>query len=121
MNSETGRSGEGDDKFVDLDPEKVEDRALEIARETGRYEATELDREDSRQEVLEPGIEDDLAEELIDESDRPDAGVAPVSSGHKVERVPLEDEINIVEELVREGIEGADDNTRHHSGSNREL
>jgi hypothetical protein len=119
MNSE---SGSGDrDKYVDLDPEKVEDGALGIANEEGRYEATEFDRDEARQELLEPVIEDESAEELIDETDRPDAGVAPVSSGTKIERVPLEDEINVVEELVREGIEEADDNTRHHSGSNREL
>lgn len=106
---------------MDLDPEKVEDRALGIAREQGRYEATELDREDSRQEVREPAIADESAEELIDENDRPDAGVAPVSSGSKVERVPLEDEFSAVEELVREGVEDADENTRTHSGSNRKL
>lgn len=121
MNSETGRNSDEDNKYVDLDPKAVENRALEIARDQGRYEANELDREDSRQDILEPVVEDEFAEEQIDENDRPDAGVAPVSSGSKIERVPLEDELNVVDELVREGIEEADDNTRHHSGSNREL
>lgn len=116
--TDDGVSGE---KYVELDPERVEDRALGIAREEGRYEANALDREDSRHEIREPVVEDEFAEELIDEADRPDAGVAPGSIGHKVERVPLDDEINIVEELVREGVEGADLDTRTHSGSNHEL
>jgi hypothetical protein len=120
MNSQPA-SNEGQDGSRAEYQEQVEARALAIAREEGRYEATELDRETARHEILEPTLEDEYAEERLSEDDRPDAGVAPGSSGVKVERVPLEDDGNVVEELFQEGVENADTNTRARSGSHREL
>lgn len=116
MNSQPPRS-EGPDG----DSEQVEDRARAIAREEGRFEVNELDREMARHEILEPTVDDEFAEEQIPEDERPDAGVAPGSAGIKVERTPLEDEGNVVEELFQEGVESADTNTRSRSGSQREF
>ena len=120
MKSQAAR-GEGRNGADSENQELVENRARAIAREEGRFEVNELDRETARHELLEPVVEDELAEEQISEDDRPDAGVAPGSSGMKVERTPLEDDGNVVEELFQEGVENADTNTRSRSGSQREF
>jgi len=120
MNSQPARN-EGPDGNRAEYQEQVEARALAIAREEGRFEANGLDRETARHEILEPVVEDELAEEQISEDDRPDAGVAPGSSGMKVQRTPLEDDGNVIEELFQEGVENADTNTRSRSGSQREF
>jgi hypothetical protein len=113
---EIGTSG-----FGEASAATVEERARQIARSDGRTKVNNLDRQEARREILDPILDEGSPEEQIFEDDRPEAGVAPASAGTQEKRVPLDDESNIPEDLVREGVEEADFDTRVQSGKPREL
>jgi arginine decarboxylase len=61
-----------------------------------------------------------FGEERIPETDRPDAGVAPASTGLQARRAFSDDESTIAEDLVREGSEEAEFDTRVRLAENDE-
>ena len=95
-------------------PGMIEERAHEIARGDGRAQANDLDRTRAREELT----------GLTSGSDKPPTREEPgrdwqmplVSSGEKVPTVRPEDDENIPEKLIKEGIEEADHDQRTRSG-----
>jgi hypothetical protein len=94
----------------------IEERAREIARGDGRVDANDLDRMNAREELTgaTPGSEDSPARE---EPGR-DWGMPLASSGEKATTVRQDDE-NVPEKLIRQGIEEADHDQRTRSAQLR--
>jgi len=92
----------------------IEERAREIARGDGRAEVNDFDRTRASEELV---GRTSGSEQLrtVGELDR-DWYTPRGSSGEKVRTVRPEDEENIPEKLVQEGIEEADDDQRSKSG-----
>jgi hypothetical protein len=96
-------------------PQMIEERAREIARGDGRAQPNDLDRTRAREELT----------GLTSGSDKPPRREEPgrdwemplVSSGEKVPTVRPEDDENIPEKLIKEGIEEADHDQRTRSGT----
>jgi len=91
----------------ELSEDDIETRAKEIAMMDGRREAKDHDRVRAREELLNPGPS---AAPEADETARPvelwSKGAA--SLGHEGAHVEPEDEANLAEQLVEEGVEEAD-------------
>ena len=88
----------------------IEDRAREIALSDGRVEPNDLDRSNAREELTgaTPGSEKTpTAEEPGHDWEMP-----LVSTGEKAPTVRPEDDANIPDELIKEGIEEADHDQR---------
>ncbi|HEU4679963.1 MAG TPA: hypothetical protein VFS35_10610 [Terrimicrobiaceae bacterium] len=68
----------------------------------------ELDREEARRQIINPIADRDEIVDTMADDDRPDAGVAPGSSGSRTEKIAPDDESLISENLVREGVEEAE-------------
>jgi hypothetical protein len=113
---EIGSAGFGEGSDRDL-----EERARQIASSDGRTEVNQLDREEARRQIADPTSDLEPMEDSIAEGDRPDAGVAPASTGSRTERIFSDDETLISEELVREGLEEAEFDTRLRSSETGEA
>ena len=96
----------------------VEQRAREIAQSDGRPQANDVDRTRAREELIgpTPGSEKSPTKE---EPGR-DWQMPLVSTGEKAPTVRPEDDHNIPEELIEEGVEEADHDQRLSSGETRE-
>jgi hypothetical protein len=112
---ELGAAGFGEASQVTL-----EERARQIALSDGRTEVNDLDREEARRQIVDPVSDRETIADLIAEGDRPDAGVAPASTGRQKTKMPPDDESLIPEKLVREGSEEAEFDTRVHSAEGDE-
>jgi hypothetical protein len=99
-------------------PQMIEERAREIARSDGRCKANDLDRTNAREELTgaAPGSEKSPTTE---EPGR-DWQMPFVSTGEKAPTVHPEDDENIPEKLIREGVEEADQDQRLSAGRTRE-
>jgi hypothetical protein len=93
--------------------EMVEKRAHEIARADGRAGANDLDRTRAREDLT--GSTSGPEQSPTMGKPDPDWYTPRGSSGGKVPKVRLEDEENIPESLIREGVEEAD----HHQRSQK--
>lgn len=109
----------GSAAFSEASGATLEERARQIALTDGRTEVNELDREEARRQINDPISDRETSADRIAEGDRPDAGVAPSSTGAQTERVPLDDGPNISENLVQEGVEEAEFDTRVRSAENQ--
>jgi hypothetical protein len=90
-----------------LDESKIEQRAVQIARDEGREMPTSDDRARAREELLGPNEtlgDPEVAPELGKEITAWDE--APESSGRIVEKIGPEDEASIGKELVEKGLRG---------------
>jgi hypothetical protein len=95
-------------------PQMIEERAREIAHSDGREQPNDLDRIGAREELIGP----------TSGSDRPPTREEPgrdwqmplVSTGEKAPTVRPEDDENIPEKLIQEGLEEADHDQRLSSG-----
>jgi hypothetical protein len=98
--------------------EMLEERAREIARAEGRAEANDLDRTRAREDMTgsTPGSEQPPTTE---EQDR-DWYTPRGSSSEKAPTVRPEDDENIPEKLIQEGIDEADHDQRSKSGQTEE-
>jgi hypothetical protein len=113
-----GKILRGTEGIGTVTPQMVEQRAREIAQSDGRAEVNDLDRTRAREELIGP----------VSSSDRPPTREEPgrdwqmplVSTGEKAPTVRPEDEQNIPEELIEEGVEEADHDQRLSSGETRE-
>jgi hypothetical protein len=89
-------------------PQMIEERAHEIARSDGRNRPNDLDRSSAREELTGVGSEKVPTRE---EPGR-DWAMPLVSTGEKAPTVRPEDDQNIPEELILEGVEEADHDQR---------
>jgi hypothetical protein len=95
-------------------PQMIEERAGEIARADGRTEANDLDRTRAR-EHLTGSTSRPEPPSTVGEPES-DWYTPQGSSGTKTPTVRPEDEENIPEKLIQEGVEEADHDQRSKSG-----
>jgi hypothetical protein len=95
-------------------PQMIEERAREIARGDGRAQSNDLDRARAREELT--GATPDSERPPTREDPGRDWGMPLVSSGEKAPTVRLEDDENIPDKLVHEGVDEADHDQRSSSG-----
>ena len=88
----------------------IEKRAGEIARSDGRTQPNDLDRTRAREDLT--GITPDSEKPPRREEPGRDWQMPLVSTGEKTPALRPEDEQNIPEELIREGVEEADHDQR---------
>src|SRR6266478_1215342 len=90
-------------------PELVRQRAEELATINGHVEYTEADWQEAKLE-LHGGHHPDgaLSEEWATQTMVSEPDMLAVDAGHHADRVPLDDERNLVEELWQEGMEEAE-------------
>lgn len=118
--NESNRIEIGSAGFGEASARTLEERARQIALSDGRTEVNDLDREEARRQITDPISERETPQDFIAEGDRPDAGVAPSSTGFQMNKLPAEDESLVAENLVREGIEEAEFDTRVRSAEEGE-
>ena len=97
-------------------PQMVEERAREIARGDGRAQPNDLDRTRAREELT--GVTSDSPPTREDPGR--DWEMPLVSTGEKAPTVRPEDEADIPEKLIQEGVEEADHDQRSRSGQTEE-
>ena len=88
-------------------------RALELARADGRTEINDIDIINAVKDL--GGSAPENPEDQIDEADRDGNGFPAAGLGTQAPRVELDDEANLAEELVQEGIDEAEHESRLHS------
>jgi hypothetical protein len=95
-------------------PDMIEERAGEIAHGDGRAQPNDLDRIRAREQLAGPTSGSEKPP-MKEEPGR-DWGMPLVSSGNKAPTVRPEDDDNIPENLIQQGIEEADHDQRSRSG-----
>ena len=100
-------------------PQMIDERAREIASGDGRAEVNDLDRTRASEELVGPTSRSEQLR-TVGEPDR-DWYTPRGSSGEKVPTVRPEDEQNIPERLIQEGVEEADRDQRSRSGESGET
>ena len=121
MTDETHSRGKivrGTEGIGTVTPHTIEERAREIARSDGRAHPNDLDRTRAREELI--GATSDSEKPPKREEPGRDWQMPLVSTGEKAPTVRPEDDENIPERLVQEGIEEADHDQRLSSERNRE-
>lgn len=93
-------------------PENVEQRAQELAKIDGRTEANESDLASATAELLGTGVHDVPPETGSSETESLTGWTAPSTLGTQAARVLPEDDANIAEILIEEGLEEADHDQR---------
>lgn len=88
----------------------IEERAREIARSDGRNRPNDLDRSNAREELA--GATSGSEKAPTHEEAGRDWEMPLVSTGQKAPTVRPEDDQNIPEELIQEGVEEADHDQR---------
>ena len=96
----------------------VEERAREIARSDGREEPNDLDRSRARAELTSDTSSGSEKPPMREEPGR-DWEMPLVSSGEKAPTVRPEDEENIPQKLIQEGLDEADHDQRSRSAQTR--
>lgn len=112
----------GEPGLGDPDQSAIEVRAAELARSDGRAFFTDADLQRAAEElgaVSGPPAPPEESEPVMGEITAWDD--APDESGHRVEPAKLEDEQPMAEQLVEEGIEEADHDTRNAAADTEEL
>jgi hypothetical protein len=99
-------------------PQMIEERAREIARSDGRTQPNDLDRASASEELT--GARPDSEKLPIREEPGRDWGMPLVSTGDQAPTVRPEDDENIPEKLIQEGLEEADHDQRLSSERARE-
>jgi hypothetical protein len=108
-----GKILRGSEGIGTVTPQLIEKLAQEIARSDGRSQPNDLDRTTAHEELTgAPGSEKSPTRE---EPGR-DWQMPLVSTGEKAPTVRPEDDQNIPEKLVQEGVEEADHDQRVRSG-----
>jgi hypothetical protein len=98
-------------------PQLIEERAREIARSGGRTRPNELDRTAAREEMT--GATSNSEKPPTREEPGRDWQMPLVSTGEKAPTVRPEDDENIPDKLVQEGVEEADHDQRLRSERTR--
>src|SRR6266513_121134 len=97
-----------------VSPQMIEERAHEIARSDGRAQPNDLDRTRAREELT--GATSGSEKPPTREEPGRDWGMPLVSSGEKAPTVRPEDDENIPDKLIQEGVDEADHDQRSSSG-----
>jgi hypothetical protein len=105
-----GKILRGTEGIGTVTPEMIEERAEEIARADGRPEPNDLDRTRARHDLTGSAKKPATEEELADDWYTPRG-----SSGKKASTVRPEDEENVPDKLIQEGIDEADHDQRSSS------
>jgi hypothetical protein len=116
--SPKGKILRGTEGLGTVTPQLVEERAREIARSDGREQPNDLDLTRAREELT--GATSSSEKSATREEPGRDWGMPLVSSGEKAPTVRPEDEENIPEKLIQEGVDEADHDQRSSSGRNSE-
>jgi hypothetical protein len=116
--SPKGKILRGTEGLGTVTPQLVEERAREIARSDGREQPNDLDLTHAREELT--GAASSSEKSATREEPGRDWGMPLVSSGEKAPTVRPEDEENIPEKLIQEGVDEADHDQRSSSGQNSE-
>lgn len=95
----------------------IEERAREIAQSDGREQPNDLDRRNAREELT--GVVTGQDKAPTTKNPGEDWGMPLVSSGEKAPTVRPEDDENIPEKLIQEGIEEADHDQRLRAEANK--
>ena len=90
----------------------IEQRAAELALSDGRQVVTEADLALAAAELAGGGTSAEAPEADSDLEQVTTWDEAPADTGHLVAKVPLEDETNVAEQLVEDGLEEADHDIR---------
>ena len=108
-----GKIVRGTEGLGTVTPRMIEERAQEIARTDGRNRPNDLDRSSAREELTGTGS----GAEKVPMREEPgrDWEMPLVSTGEKAPTVRPENDQNIPEELIQEGIEEADHDQRVRS------
>ena len=102
-----------------LTSQMIDERAREIARSEGRSQPNDLDRTYAREQLI--GATSESEKLPTREEPGRDWQMPLVSTGEKAPTVRPEDDENIVEKLVEEGIEEADHDQRVNAARNTEI
>jgi len=102
-----------------MTPQMIEERARVIAHSDRRAQANDLDRTRAREQLI--GPTSDSEKPPMKEEPGRDWQMPLVSTGQKARTVRPEDEQNIPEKLIEEGLEEADHDQRLSSGETRET
>ncbi|HZS16754.1 MAG TPA: hypothetical protein VFA51_02355 [Candidatus Udaeobacter sp.] len=119
MNDEDESKGKilrGTEGIGNVTPEMIDERAREIARADGRESANDLDRSRARDDFIGSTPAPEKPEEPVEDWYTPRG-----SSGRKTLTVRPEDEENIPDKLIREGVEEADHDQRSQSAGSSET
>ena len=114
----SGKILRGSEGLGTVTPKMIEERAREIARTDGRLQVNDLDRTRAREDLTGPTSGSEK-HPTTEEPGR-DWQMPLVSTGEKAPTVRPEDDENIVEKLVQEGVDEADHDQRFSSERNRE-
>jgi hypothetical protein len=109
-----GKILRGTEGIGTVTPQMIEERARENARSDGRAEPNDLDRTRAREELT--GATSVSEKSPTREEPGRDWGMPLVSSGEKAPTVRPEDDENIPEKLIQEGVEEADHDQRKRAG-----
>ena len=109
-----GKIVRGTEGIGTVTPHTIEERAREIARSDGRARPNDLDRTRAREELI--GATSDSEKPPEREEPGRDWQMPLVSTGEKAPTVRPEDDENIPEKLIQEGVEKADHDQRVRSG-----
>ena len=113
-----GKIVRGTDGIGTITVQMIEQRAREIARSDGRTQPNDLDRSRAREELAGPTAASE--KEPTREEPGRDWQMPLVSSGEKARTVRPEDDENIPEKLIQQGVEEADHDQRSESGRTSE-
>ena len=105
-----GKIVRGTEGVGTVTPQMIEERAREIARSDGRREPNDLDRSHAHEELI--GATSGSEKLPVREEPGRDWEMPLVSTGEKAPTARPEDDENIPEKLVREGVEEADHDQR---------
>jgi hypothetical protein len=114
----SGKILRGTEGLGTVTPQMIEERAHEIARSDGRSQPNDLDRNYAREQLT--GATSDSEKLPTREEPGRDWQMPLVSTGEQAPSVRPEDNENIVEKLIQEGIEEADHDQRLSAARNRE-
>ena len=109
----SGKILRGTEGVGTVTPQMIERRALEIAHSDGRAQTNDLDRTRAREELIGPAS--DSEKPPTREEPGRDWQMPLVSSGDKAPTIRPEDDANIPQQLIEEGIEEADHDQRLRS------
>ena len=112
--AQQGKILRGTEGVGTVSPQMIEERAREIARGDGRAQSNDLDRARAREELT--GATPDSEKPPTREEPGRDWGMPLVSSGEKAPTVRPEDDENIPDKLIQEGVDEADHDQRSSSG-----
>jgi hypothetical protein len=115
----SGKILSGTEGLGTVTSQMIEERAREIARSEGRSQPNDLDRTYAREQLT--GATSESEKLPTREEPGRDWQMPLVSTGEKAPTVRPEDDENIVEKLVEEGIEEADHDQRLSAARNTEM